>query len=123
MVSGIYRRIHSLSNIVYKSYTSLYCLIFFSFLIFPTSIPLVYTEIIFLSVFADGYKYVKFCRKKSLQNTDRKISLVFLFVFANFLVMNQVVFLFLENANGVCTCVCACVCMGIVNPLISFITA
>jgi hypothetical protein len=57
-----YHRVNYIGNVLCKSYTSLYCLTFFFIPYFPTAIPLVYTEGIFLSVFTNGYRDEKFYR-------------------------------------------------------------
>jgi len=50
----LYRWVKSVGKHVGKSYTSSYCFSFFIFS-FPTAILLVYTNIMFLSVFTEGY--------------------------------------------------------------------
>jgi hypothetical protein len=57
-----YHRVNYIGNVLCKSYMSLYCLPFFSIPYFPTTIPSVYTDGIFLSVFTNGYRDEKLYR-------------------------------------------------------------
>jgi hypothetical protein len=58
--------------------------LFFFIPYFIVAISSVHTERIVLSVFTDGNKDGKFCRLRSSQYTNKKISSVFLFIFTSF---------------------------------------
>jgi hypothetical protein len=56
----LYRQINSIGKAVDKNYTSSYfCGFFYSFF-FSTAIPSIYTDMMFSSVFTDGYSDEKF---------------------------------------------------------------
>lgn len=76
----LYRRINYVSNVVCKSYTILYCLVFFFSFFFLLQFPRY-----IMSVFTDWYMEGKLCQQRSSQYADEKISSIFLFVFANLL--------------------------------------
>jgi hypothetical protein len=90
---SIYSRMNCTSNVIIsvtvfvRIYTSLHYLAYFTFFIL-TMILSIYIDDIFTSVFINEVSDRKFWLVKSLQYTDGKNLLVFLFVFAKFLVMN-----------------------------------
>lgn len=90
---SIYSRMNCTSNVIIsvtvfvRIYTSLHYLAYFTLFIL-TMILSIYIDDIFTSVFINEVSDRKFWLVKSLQYTDGKNLLVFLFVFAKFLVMN-----------------------------------
>jgi hypothetical protein len=69
----LYRQVNSISNVVCKSYMTSYYLALFFISYFPTTIPSVYTERIFMSVFTNGYKDRKIIGKDHWNISTEKL--------------------------------------------------
>jgi len=87
LFSSVYLQTNfTVNKVVGKSYTSSYFSVFF-ILSFPIAILSIYIDKMFSSVFIDGYSMEKSIGKIHRNPSMNKISLMFLFVFAKFLIV------------------------------------